>query len=260
LLILFLFSLLIGPLNYWWLRRKRQQVLVVLTAPFISAVFIALLGGYALVGEGFGVHGRAVTFTMLDQASRQAATRSAMSLYAAGMTPADGLQFGRDAAVFFLGVDGTGSRGRQTLDLTDTQRYAGGVLQARSPTNLEVINFRPARERLSFNQEAGGLGVVNGLDATILALLYRDGEHTYRLDGTLAPGGQTLLRRDSPDGRLEPPADVILPSKLVPVVTNQPTGSYLAVLDRSPFWESGVARLSERGSVHLVMGWPEGQP
>jgi hypothetical protein len=235
-------------------------VLVVLTAPFISALFIAVLGGYALVGEGLGVHGRAVTFTMLDQVSRQAATRAAMSLYAAGMTPADGLQFARDSAVFFLGVDGTGSRGRQVLDLTDTQRYAGGVLQARSPTNLEVINFRPARERLSFSQEAGGLGVVNGLDATILALLYRDGEHTYRLAGTLASGSQTLLQRHGPDGRLEPPADLMLPAKLVPVVTNQPTGSYLAVLDRSPFWESGVARLSERGSVHLVMGWPEGQP
>jgi len=32
------------------------------------------------------------------------------------------------------------------------------------------------------------------------------------------------------------------------------------VLERSPFWESGVPALVERGSFHLLLGWPEGQP
>ena len=36
-------------------------------------------------------------------------------------------------------------------------------------------------------------------------------------------------------------------------------GSYLAVLDRSPFWEPGVPGLMERGSFHLVLGFPQGQ-
>ena len=42
--ILIVFSLLIGPANYWFLWRKRQQVLLVLTAPLISAMFIVVLG------------------------------------------------------------------------------------------------------------------------------------------------------------------------------------------------------------------------
>ena len=67
--ILVLFSLLIGPVNFWFLWRRRQQVLLVLTAPLISVLFIVLLAGYVVAGEGFGVHGRAVTFTMLDQAT-----------------------------------------------------------------------------------------------------------------------------------------------------------------------------------------------
>ena len=94
--ILIVFSLLIGPANYWFLWRKRQQVLLVLTAPLISAVFIVLLAGYVVAGEGLGVRGRAVTFTMLDQVRKQASTRGSMSLYAAGMTPAGGLRFPRD--------------------------------------------------------------------------------------------------------------------------------------------------------------------
>ena len=70
--ILLVFSLIIGPANYWFLWRKRQQVLLVLTAPLISAVFIVLLAGYVVAGEGLGVRGRAVTFTMLDQVRKQA--------------------------------------------------------------------------------------------------------------------------------------------------------------------------------------------
>jgi hypothetical protein len=47
--------------------------------------------------------------------------------------------------------------------------------------------------------------------------------------------------------------------KFVALVEQQPRGSYLAVLDRSPFWQPGVSDLKERGSFHLVLGWPEGQ-
>ena len=258
--ILILFSLLIGPANYWWLRRRRQQVLVVLTAPFISAVFIVLLAGYALAGEGLGVHGRAVTFTMLDQVRRQASTRATVSLYAAGMAPSAGLRFGRDVAVFPVGPDGTGSRGRLTLDLNDGQRFPAGVLQARSPTNLEAIEFRPARERLSFSDGPDGMSVVNGLDAPVRALIYRRGDQAYSLAGPLAPGGRDVLKVGGPDARLVMPADLGRPSKFVPLIENQPPGSYLAVLERSPFWDPGVSGLAERGSLHLVLGWPEGQP
>src|SRR5204862_873283 len=118
--------------------------------------------------------GRAVTFTMLDQVRKQASTRASVSLYAAGMTPAGGLRFARDLAVIPIGPEGNGSREQQTLDLTDAQRFSDGGIQARSPTNLEEIGFRSARERLSFSLEAGGMSVVNGLGATITALVYRD--------------------------------------------------------------------------------------
>jgi hypothetical protein len=73
---------LIGPVNYIYLWRKRQQVLLVLTVPLISAAFIALVAGYGLLSEGFDVNARAVTFTVLDQnskARRNACQRFALS-------------------------------------------------------------------------------------------------------------------------------------------------------------------------------------
>lgn len=258
--ILILFSLLIGPVNYWFLWRRGRQVLLVLTAPVISAVFIVLLAGYVIAGEGLGVHGRAVTFTMLDQARAQASMRASVSLYAAGMTPAGGLRFARDIAVFPIGRDGTGGRERQVLDLTDAQSFSAGVIEARSPTNFEQIGVRPARERLTFSREAGGMGVVNGLGVTVTTLVYRAGGTAYTLTDRLPPGGRAIMTTDPVAADAVVPQDMPLSARFVHLFGNQPEGSYLAVVDRSPFWDPGVSGVMERGSFHLVIGWPGGQP
>jgi hypothetical protein len=259
-LILVVFSLLIGPVNYWLLRRLRQQVLLVITAPLISIVFILMLAGYVVAGEGFGVRGRAVSFTMLDQVRKQAATRASVSLYAAGMAPGGGLRFARDVAVFPIGTDGTGAREPQQLDLTEAQRFASGVIQARSPTNLETIGLAPARERLTIEREGDRLTAVNGLGVPIRTLLYRAAGQVHHLADPLPPGERALL---TPGPRRS--VDVVPPglpqsSRFAHLVDNLPEGAYLAVLERSPFWSGGVATIDERDSFHVVIGWLEGQP
>jgi hypothetical protein len=259
-LILLVFSLLIGPANTWFLRRSGQQVLLVLTAPLISAAFIVLLGGYVVAGEGQGVSGRIASFTMLDQVRSQAATRSSLSLYAAGLMPAGALRLPRDVAVFPIGIQGTGTRERLTLDLTETQRFAGGVILARSPTNVEQIAFRAARERLTFTREGSGATVVNALGATVTALVYRDGATWRLLDERLPPGGKATLKPSGNGVANLVPMDLPLWSRILHLAQHQPVGSYLAVLDRSPFVEPGVPAVAERGSFHLVLGWPGGQP
>lgn len=257
--ILLLFSLVIGPLNYWILWRRKQQVLMVITVPVISAVFILLLGGYAIAGEGFRVQGRAVTFTMLDQATKQAATRATATLYAAGLLPSDGVTFGRDVAVWAVGADGIGVRDRMEVDLTDAQQFSDGVLQARSPTNFDQAVVRSARERLTFDHANGAVSVTNGLEANMLRLVYRDGDVVYRLDTPLAAGAKQVMTRTAATASLPLPEGLPIPGKFFGLFQNQPSGSYLAVLDRSPFWEPGVPHLTELGSAHIVLGWPEGQ-
>jgi hypothetical protein len=259
--ILVVFSVLIGPVNYWLLWRARRQVLVVLTTPLISAIFILVLGGYVLAGEGIGVRGRAVTFTMLDQARKQAATRASASLYAAGMAPTGGLRFARDEAVFPLGPAGEGTRDTLVIDLTESQRFAAGLINARSPTNLETISFRPARERLNFSRHNSGVSVVNGLNATIRALIYRSGDVHY-LTSPLQPGqtGNLGPRLRHAADELPPGLPLGLSKRFEHLLRNPPDGSFLAVVDRSPFWNPGVGAVDERGSFHVVFGWIEGQP
>jgi hypothetical protein len=254
---LVLFSLIIGPGSYWFLRRKGRLVLLVLTAPVISAAFIVLLAGYAMAGEGFHVQGRAMTFTVLDQVRKQAVTRASVSLYAPGLAPSAGLRFPRDVAVFPIGSDGGGTRERLVLDLTEAQSFTEGVLQARAPTNFEQAVVRPARERLTFSRSAGAPSVTNGLEAAVVALRYREGDRFYELDGPLPSGGQQAMK--AAGAATAWPAGLSMPAKFLPLVAHQPAGSYLALLDRSPFWEPGTSGVIERGSVHVVLGWPEGQ-
>jgi hypothetical protein len=197
---------------------------------------------------------------MLDQVRKQAATRASVSLYAAGMTPAGGLHFPRDVAVFPIGRDGSGSRETLFLDLTEAQRFSSGVIQARSPANFEQIAVRPARERLSFSRDASGIGVVNGLGATVTVLLYRADQTLYTLAGPLPPGGRATLTAGGRAPVNLVPSDIPQATRLLHLLENQPEGTYLAVLERSPFWDPGVSAITERGSFHLVIGWPEGQP
>ena len=251
--ILLLFSVLIGPVNYVFLKRRRLQVLFVLTAPIIAAVFIALLAGYVVVGDGFGVRGRAVTFTRLDQDRRQAATRATASLYA-GMTPSGGLDFPSDVAVFPLGSDGGIARTELRFDLTDSQRLTSGAIRARVASNIETVGFRTARERLGFDRQGDRVSVVNGLGQTVARLVLRDQGRFYRLTTPLAPGSRAVMEV----GNLSPAAllnnDLTAMSRFRGVTARQPDGSYLARLEHSPFWEAGAADVEERGSVHLVLG------
>jgi hypothetical protein len=257
LFILLAFACIIGPVNYVFLMRKRRQVLLVLTAPIISAVFIVLLAGYVLAGEGLGVRARAVTFTLLDQIRKEAVTRSSVSMYAAGMAPGGGLRYPRDLAVLALGFDGDGSREPQRMDLTEAQQFTAGAIQARTPANLEQVRFRAARERVNFSRDAAGVSVVNALGATVTALVYRDRTGVYSLAAALPPGGRATLKPGGLRGADVVPAGLPGTLRISRLVDQPPDGGYVAVLDRSPFWETGLKSVDERNSFHAVLGWPE---
>jgi hypothetical protein len=249
--ILVLFSLLIGPANYTLLWRRRQQVLFVLTAPLVSTVFIALLAAYSVFGEGFGVRARADTFTILDQTTKRAATRASISLYAAGMTPSGGLAFPREMAIIPLGTDGLGMQSNTTVDLSDSLRFSSGLIEARSPVNFEQIAFSSARERLQLTRDGDRVRVANGLGGDVQLLAYRESGSTFVLKGRLTDGGTAVLERGAP---------LHLPGKFRSVAETQPDGSYIAVMDRSPFWDPGAPKVDERGSFHVVLGYPGVEP
>ena len=133
---------------------------------------------------------------------------------------------------------------RLALDLTDGQRFSSSAIQARAPSNVEQIGIRTARERLTFTRTAGSIEVVNGLDAPVTMLLYREAGQVYSLAAVPAPGARETMRAGGLDPAAVIPSDLSMASRLRHLVEHQPDGSYLAVLERSPFWAPGVDRCS----------------
>jgi hypothetical protein len=94
-----LFVLLIGPANYWFLKRFRRLHLLVLTVPLAAVLTTAALFAYAVLADGFSTTVRAHSVTTLDQRTGEAACWSRLSYYS-GMAPGAGLTMPADVAVY----------------------------------------------------------------------------------------------------------------------------------------------------------------
>ncbi len=202
-----LFVLAIGPLNYWLLRRRRQLQLLVITIPLGAAAVTLALFGYALVADGLGTRVRVRSVTWLDQRRGRAACWARMSYYS-GLTPSGGLAFPADVAVIpfeFTPVE-TSLR-RRELIWEDDQRLVSGWLPARTPTQLLTLRSRASDARLDVARPGGdaeGLEVANRLGARIehLVVCGEDGKH-YAADGLDAGAVVRLVEVAPADARAE---------------------------------------------------------
>ncbi len=85
-----LFVLAIGPLNYYLLRRWQKLNLIMITVPVSALAVTGTLLLYALVADGLGVRTRARSFTEIDQRRGEAVCWARLSYYA-GLRPSQGL-------------------------------------------------------------------------------------------------------------------------------------------------------------------------
>lgn len=195
------FTIVIGPVNYWLLWRRKQLYLLVVTIPAIAILTSGSLFGYAVIADGFGVKSRLRSFTLLDQQNRTAVSINRIALYA-GLAPSAGLSFPADTAVFPIWPDDRGLESGR-IDWTNTQHYATGWLRSRTITQLETIAHRTERGRLEIKPAAEEkLEVANGLAWEIGTLIVRDDHGGYYFGKDLPAGAsKTVLRATNGDLR-----------------------------------------------------------
>jgi hypothetical protein len=168
-----IFAVVIGPVNYFVVWRRKQLYLLVLTIPAIAFVTSAALFGYAMIADGFGVQSRLRSFTLLDQHSKTAVSFNRLSLYA-GIVPSAGLKFSPDTAVFPIWPDNSAFESG-SVDWTNTQHLARGWLRSRTPAQFETVSVRPERARIDVTSSGPGeVEVANGLPWNIDVLLIKD--------------------------------------------------------------------------------------
>ena len=167
------FAVLMGPVNYFYLQRKRLLWLLLVTVPAATLITSVLLVGYSMAAHGFSVKSRIRSLTVLDQKSHSAVTFARMALIA-GMAPSRGMQFSPETAVYPV-FPPTAAPGAFTVDWTDTQALTSGWLFSRTRTQFLTIRHAEQRERVEIKPEKdGSLAIANGLPWELEAVIAAD--------------------------------------------------------------------------------------
>ncbi len=167
------FAVLIGPVNYFYLRRKRLLWLLLVTVPATALVTSVLLVGYSVAAHGFSIRSRIRSLTVLDQKSHSAVTVARLALFA-GLAPARGMQFSPETAVYPV-FPPTTEPGAFTVDWTENQSLTSGWLLSRTRTQFLTIGHAEQQARVDVKPgQDGGLAIVNGLPWELEAVLVAD--------------------------------------------------------------------------------------
>jgi hypothetical protein len=192
LLLITLFTVVIGPLNYIYLWRRRRLYLLLVTIPLIALGTSLSLFGYSAVAHGFATKSRARTLTYVDQTARTAVTMARVAMYA-GLAPSDGLRFSADTMVMPIWPDGH-EFDSATTDWTEQQNLRSGWLDSRTRTQFLTLGHRDERGRLEVASEGDALHVTNGFAWDLQALVVCERDGRLFVTGPLPAGGSAELR------------------------------------------------------------------
>jgi hypothetical protein len=167
-----LFAIVIGPVNYIVLYRKKMLSMLLLTVPAVAVVTSLLLVGYSMAAHGFAIKSRLRSLTVLDQKSRTAVTTARLSMFA-GMAPAGGMRFSPDTAVYTV-FPPQGELGATSVDWTETQNLVSGWLPSKTRAQFLTIRHADERSRVDVKTENGKTELGNGLPWDLEAVVVCD--------------------------------------------------------------------------------------
>jgi len=267
-LLMLLFVVVIGPVNYLLLARRKKRLWLWWTVPAIAVAASLGVFGYALLAEGWRGYARTEVMTILDENAHRATTVGLTAFYSP-LTPSDGLRFSYDTEVSpqlpemnrYYGSNRGGTP--RAIDWTEDQHLTSGWITARVPAHFAIRKSEPRRERLNVRREAGAISIVNGLGAEIRQLWWaeRDGK-VYSAERVQAGANASLklteLRTRGEVAGLREAfranwEDQIKQYSQTPLETLE-AGCYLAVLDSSPFLEEGLRGSASRKALTVVYG------
>ncbi|TWT97862.1 hypothetical protein Pla108_20160 [Botrimarina colliarenosi] len=175
-----LFVLAIGPLNYWLLWRRQQLHLLVLTTPLYACVATLGLVAYAAVADGFGVKARVRSITLLDQTTGEAASWSRVSHYAATL-PDEPMTLPADTAIYPLepiweSAFAEREAARTLRWVGDQQVLGSGWAPPRTTVQHLLVRCRTSPARVELTGQGSNVRIANRLGAPIDLIVVRDSE------------------------------------------------------------------------------------
>jgi hypothetical protein len=265
--LMFLFTLAIGPINLLVLTYKKRRLWMLWTTPAISLFTCLAVFGYMLISEGWQGRLHTDTLTLLDETTHRATTVGQTGVYSP-LTPGDGLHFDYQTEVTSLQYhpEGRGAMRSCTIDLSRDQHFATGWVEARVPALFKIRKSEQRRERVALQRERDGRwSMVNGLSAAIRRFWYADDKGQIHTGEDIAAGARTLL---NPTEKETPVVGLSLGGPLsgtswlnsMRMLTDKPQeylrpGNYLAEVDESPFLDDPLRQAKNRKVHALIVGF-----
>lgn len=258
--LLILFAVAGGPASLIALARKDKRVWIFATLPLLAIITAGVVVGALIVHEGWARIQKTTSLTVLDERSGEAATIGWTGFYTT-FPPNGEVRFDYDSEVrpFAYTKDAR-------TDWTDGQRFVSGWIGSRVPSHFAIRKAEARRERVPIRVDGGRVFALNGLGVAITDLQVVLGDAVVYEAKNIPAGKQVMLTntgkrvyRASKD-----PAELFGPVAMwhsfYSRVTNEPPeylqpGTYVAVLEKSPFVEQALEHPSRVVSQSVVIGY-----
>lgn len=266
--LMFVFAIVIGPVNFVVLTHKKRKLWLFWTVPLISFITCLTVIAYMAVTEGWKGRSRIEGFTILDENSRRASSLGWTGFYTP-LLPSGGLHFSPDTEVNYQNGEYPHSRrgssgSALTIDWTRDQHFSSGWLTPRVPAHFALRKSELRRERMTISKGADGLEAVNGLGADLSEFWYCDETgNLFHADAILAGERANLPPAPRPTSSggvkslrsvyagewtgLSTKMKVEGPALLAP-------RTYLGVMEAAPFMDDGMPGASVRKMRSIVYG------
>ncbi len=190
-----LFVIVIGPVNYFLLRAIGRLNLLIITVPVGAFVVTGVLMTYALVSDGLGTQTRIRSMTILDQRKGTGATWSRQAYYS-GLAASGGLVYPADAAVYeYEQSPLLENLGTKHLTWNDAQVLRGGYFRSRVTHQYLVIRPFETQRRLDIHEQDGSLQIENHLGTKIRFVHLTDSQGESYVAEELADDGSTVVSK-----------------------------------------------------------------
>ncbi|MEZ6115061.1 MAG: hypothetical protein R3C28_00585 [Pirellulaceae bacterium] len=156
-----LFVIVIGPVNYFWLQHWKRLYLILFTVPLGAGLVTIALLTYSILHDGLGTRIRIRSFTSLTADNEM--TAWSRQTYYAGLAPSGGMTFDQNTAVFVVDPDPYDAPKEREVDWVDSQRLGNGYLRSRVLSQFATMTTKTQSPEFSIQaiQEDGQIRVTN---------------------------------------------------------------------------------------------------
>ncbi|RKG94922.1 hypothetical protein [Corallococcus carmarthensis] len=254
LLLIFLFSLAVGP-GGWMLARRKGPLAVLIAVPTLAVLTCLGLVAWSVLVDGFSVHAARYSVTLLDRERSRAVTVGLNAWYA---NLAE--ENVRMPASSVLLAPTAPEEPPRFLDWTNGLTVKNSFLPSRSYREWGEIAVIPSRARLTARKADGGVQVQNALGAPLKG-------GTLKWDGQLwalpelADGEEGLATPKDAEGEdlleLEHETRMRFPGALTPLTQDLDDGTFVAKLGGRGFTPTAAMDVELEAALHVVRGQVE---